>query len=404
MRAIALCVFSLFTLAVPGFGQSDTIVTKITSPVQLLPAAVFGGTKSDPANPQVDPAAEPYASGKLTKAKALDALHNIGCVDDPKVTGAPCYTNVTTIIHVLRWQDAPHTKVKFDRWYVFDPRSSRTSFYVPPSAEFTGTSIPGRTSFQLVFFHLDADLTKGTSEWAQQNGDQTVTLQHPVSYSVSVAKAQTQFLQDLKSVLQITGVMGAAGNEAPPPGYFSVGTFKSQWTTSTITVTASLDAGDKNQPSTTSDKSSQLASKAFANERPTWIGLSGGVQITSYKDVTYQSSSGTLNPSSVTSKNVYLFFDAYAPPVIAGLRSFRYLPHPTVGLPVKGKVLRHIMLGGAIGLKWCEPYGGIVFDTENNQVKTTGSSTATSGSGLTIQPVLGLKISISAVAKSLKSK
>ena len=94
---------------------------------------------------------------------------------------------------------------------------------------------------------------------------------------------------------------------------------------------------------------------------PTYIGLSAGVQITSYKDITYQSTSETLTPSSVSSKNVYLFLDGYYPPVLPGLRSFRFVPHPIFGLPISGKVLRHTMLGGAIGLKYFEPYGGVGF-------------------------------------------
>jgi hypothetical protein len=266
----------------------------------------------------------------------------------------------------------------------------------------TGTSIPGRTNFQLIYFHLNFDLTKGTKEWEQENGDQPITLLHPITYSVSVTKAQTQFIQDLQTVLQLTGVTKAAANEAPAAGYYSVATFISHWTTSTITVSVSLDSGDKNQASKSTDKSTQLVSQTFTNEKPTWVGLSGGVQITSYKDITYQSSSGTLVPSSVTSKNVYLFVDGYLPPVIPGLRTFRYIPHPTFGIPLKGKVLRHTMLGGAVGLKWLEPYGGVVFDTENAQVK--GSTTTSGSTNLTIQPVFGLKLSISAVAKAIKGK
>lgn len=391
----------LLLFGTPSFCQSNTIVTKITSPIQLLPAAVFGGVP--PSSTQIDATQEPYNSGKLTKTSALQALHNIGCADDPeKSPKAPCFTNITTLLHILRWQDSGHTKTMFDKWYVYDPNPSRTSFYIPPSAEFTGTSIPGRTKFQLIYFHFNFDLTQGTKEWEQENGDQPITLLHPITYSVTVTKAQTQFIQDLKTVLQLVGLTKGAAVEAPPAGYYSVATFSSQWTTSTITVSVSLDAGDKNQASTTTDKSTQLASQTFANEKPTWIGLSGGVQITSYKSITYQTSSGTLAPSSVSSKNVYLFLDGYFPPVIPGLRTFRYIPHPTFGMPIQGKVLRHTMLGGAIGLKWFEPYGGVVFDTENAQVK--GSTAIKGSTSLTIRPVFGLKLSISAVAKAIGGK
>jgi hypothetical protein len=376
---LAICLLLILSASTSiCYPQSNTIVTQITSPIAVLDDTVFGGTTGDP--PVIDATKEPYKSGKISESAAPTLIAKLG--GDVKTE--------TTIIHVLRWADAGHTKMMFDKWYVFDPKKSKTSFYVPPSAAFTGTSIAGRTAFQLIYIHLNFDLTKGESEW-------TAT---PVSYSVTVSKAQTQFIQDLKSVVQILGYALPAGNHAPSPGYFSFATFTSQWKTSTIVVAASLNSSTKPlATTTTSNNSSQLATQTYNNEATTYVGLSGGVQITSYKDITYQSTSGTLAPSSVTSKNVYLFLDGYYPPVLPGLRSFRYVPHPTFGLPVTGKVLRHSMLGLAIGLKYVEPYGGVVFDTENKQGKGTPSSTS-----LTIQPVFGLKLSISTVAKDLKSK
>jgi len=124
------------------------------------------------------------------------------------------------------------------------------------------------------------------------------------------------------------------------------------------------------------------------------------VQITSYKDITYQSSSGTLVPSSITKQDVYFFLDGYVPPVLPSLASFRYIPQPFFGLPIKGEVLRHSMLGFGVGMHWLEPFGGVVFDTQNNQVKGANVNKT----GITYKYVFGLKISMSAVAKALKSK
>jgi hypothetical protein len=56
------------------------------------------------------------------------------------------------------------------------------------------------------------------------------------------------------------------------------------------------------------------------------------------------------------------------------------------------------MVGGGVGVHWLEPFGGVVLDTENNKT-TAGTTTKTK---LTLQPVFGLKISISALAKALK--
>jgi len=231
----------------------------------------------------------------------------------------------------------------------------------------------------------------------------TPGLLHPVSYTVTVTKAQTQFIQDLKTALQILGLQ-VPGALAPVavvnPGYYSVTTFQSQWTTSGITIAASLDSSNKSQGKSQNSASNSLSSNTYTNEKPSWIGLSAGVQITSYKDVTFQSSSGTLVPSSITKQDVYFFLDGYLPPVLPSLTTFRYIPHPFFGVPIKGEVLRHTMVGAGIGMHWLEPFGGVVFDTQNNRV-TGPSMTKT---GITYRYVFGLKVSMSAVAKALKSK
>ena len=75
--------------------------------------------------------------------------------------------------------------------------------------------------------------------------------------------------------------------------------------------------------------------------------------------------------------------------------SFRYIPHPFVGLPIKGKVLDHTMLGLAFGLPWFEPYAGLVFDLQNGTTKGSPQK-------LTLKGSFGFKVSVSAVAKALK--
>ena len=129
----ALCVSSTC------LSQSNSITTKITTPVQPIVASDLG-TKPDAS--EIDKTAEPYQSGKLLASDAKTLVANLGGKD------------TTTIIHVLRWGDAGHTKLMFDKWYVYDPSKSKTSFYLPPSAAFTGTSIPGRTDFQLIYYSI----------------------------------------------------------------------------------------------------------------------------------------------------------------------------------------------------------------------------------------------------------
>jgi hypothetical protein len=377
IRAALLTVLSLL-FSLSAFAQSDTEVYKITSPVQALEDQL--GAPSD--------SAEPYKSGLITPEQAVGILTKL----------QPADTKVTTIIHILRWKDELHTQTTFQKWYLYDPTPSKLSFYLQSKEQvFERTAIPGRKDFQFVYIHLNANLANGSAEWSSATAAGTA-LKHAVSYSVTVTKQQTQFIQDLQTILQIVGAMKPASLTVQP-GYYSVSTFQSQWTTSSISIVASLDSGNNTKGSDTQKTASnQLASNTYTNEKPTWVGFSAGVPITSYKSITYESSSGTLVPNSITQQNVYLFLDGYLPPVLPSLWSFRYLPHPFFGVPLKGEVFRHTMFGVGIGLHWVEPFGGVVFDTQNQQL--TGQSVKKNG--VTLQAVFGIKISVSAVAKALK--
>jgi hypothetical protein len=379
MLRIALVTAAILLIPFSCVGQTDTEVFKVTSPIETLQNQIGKKVADD---------VEPYKSGVLDPSSAAEILHQLGA-DNQK----------TTIIHLLRWKDPGHTQAKYQKWYLYDPTPSKTSFYLKSKQQlFESDAIPGRKDFQFVYIHVNAVLAAGEDEWkaAAAGG-----LKHPVSYTITVAKQETQFLQDLKTVLGIAGVLRVA-DAADKPGYYSVSTFTSQWETSSISIAASLDPEGKTKGKADSptSASNQLASKSYTNEKPSWIGLSAGVPITKYKDVTFDSTSGSLVPSSITKQDVYLFVDGYLPPVLPSLSSFRYVPHPFFGLPIKGKVLRHSMLGAGIGLRWFEPFGGVIFDTENNEVK----GPTVHKTGLKIQPVFGLKISISALAKALKGK
>jgi hypothetical protein len=457
-------------------GQADKDVIKITGAIKQIPVV-----KEIP-TPPADGSTEPYKSGVLEPGgEAEDLLRTLGAD-----------TTKTTIINILRWKDAEHTTVLFQKWYLYNPAPSKTSFYLQSKEQiFQQTAIPGRKDIQFVYIHLNAVLDKGTNqgEWeayppldpanldpphwpsayvvnvtsiavdstsqtaqivtATPGGftkDQAIcfssaakcaqvssitdpstfvipstginscaascgtaisqyptALKNPVSYSVTVTKQQTQFVQDLQTVLRIVGLQAGAGAgigpgvpAPPPPGYYSVASFQSRWDTSSITIVASLNGASKGSSADTT--SNQLASTTYQNEKPSWIGLSAGIPITSYKDVVFQSTSGTLVPNSITQQNAYIFLDGYLPPVLPSLVSFRYLPHPFFGVPLKGEVFRHTMLGVGIGFHWLEPFGGVIFDTQNKKT-VTGTTTNTS---LTYQAVFGLKISISALAKALK--
>jgi hypothetical protein len=396
--ASTMALFSIFCIA-----QPKTSVYKVTSPIQSLNTQL-GAT--------INNSTPPYSSGTINpdNKQVIALLQSLGAD-----------TKTTTIIHLLRWNDKDHTTVMFQKWYLYDPTPSKSSFYLESKAQmFQQSAIPGRTHFQFVYIHLNFDFTKGQDEWMAEPTpkEPTPTLKHPINYTITVAKAQTQFIQDLQTLLQILKVVNplTAAAATTSPGYFSVTTFDScsdvtctnPWPTSTITIAAQLDSSSKTETTTTvKDKSTkatsasgQLTSNTYHNERPTWIGLSAGVPITSYKDVTFQQSSGTLVPKTTTQQNVYIFLDGYLPPVLPTLTNFRYIPHPFFGLPLKGEVFRHTMLGGGIGFHWLEPFGGVIFDTQNKQV--TGPNL--NKTHVTYQAVFGLKMSMSALATALKSK
>jgi len=389
--------------------NSDTQTFAVTSPINIL---------QKPDLVKLRNAANLSTTGEINAADALGTLQDLfGTLPTPV---AATDSETVVIIHVLGWKDAAHTTAKFDKWYVYDPHSHTYDFYVKTKQQlFEGTTIAGRTKYRFVYIHFNVDLNPDGS-----TSDESITqtcldnlgtswtdkcLLHPVSYNVAVSKQQTQFIQDLNTVLQMVlpGASTAKDLRAPPPppirsvGYWSYSDFNSQYSTSSIKVTASLEStstpvkGKTAGAAGQNTASNQLATQTYANEKPSYIGLSFAVPVTSYKDVTYQSSSGTLAPSSITQQNVYVTFDAYFPAAQPGLAAFRWVPHPFAGLPIKGKVLQHTMAGVAFGLPWFEPFAGIVFDRQNSSLNGESQKT-------TFKGIFGFKVSVSAVAKAIK--
>ena len=410
--------------------------------------------------------------------------------------------------------DDTRMSAAFQKWYVYDPGAHGPYLYAKTAQQlFEDTSIAGRTKFRLVYIHFNADPTKPGAGPAKS---ETVG-KYPVTYTIGISKQQTQFEQDLKTlvglVLPAGGGAEARVETTGVTGYWSYSEFESQYSTSTITVTPTLNpqqdkasmqysdthtvrsadqivvsnkpgamaasfeekfkgnpasvsvvisgcgAGDTcdaldtfttasdsvrapaiskvydhfkivptlngginptltvttmllstvpeggttgqtlnmSQPgaSGANTASKQLSPNTYTNEKPSYIGLSFAVPVKSYKDVTYQSSSGMLAPSSITQQNVYATFDFYLPPAQPSLAAFRWFPHPFAGLPIKGKVLQHTMAGVAFGLPWFEPFAGVVFDRQNASVNGATQRT-------TFKTIFGFKVSVSAVAKALK--
>lgn len=426
---------------------------KAVGPVSVLDGPVFGqictnpGCKPDSQN--MADFNEPYKSGDIQLGYVTQNLGKFGIdpVQDKN-------DNRVTIINVLRWKDSKHTSVVFQKWYVYDPNGRpKDNFYFKSAQQlFESATIAGRKNFRLVTIHFDS-VFLDYGNFLQQNrpasgagdvlltGDESVQdgcllaqystdgsvtlgvkptppataclLKYPVSYQIVVTKQQTQFMQDLTTVLGIIGfptsTAGGAGAERAVDemtrenlwdiGYWSTSEFTSQYSTSSIKVSPTLDAAtakiDATSQPKTNQAANQLAPNTYTNEGPTHWGLSFAVPVTSYKDVTYQSSSGTLVPGTITQQSVYVNLDFYYPAVLPSLAQFRWIPHPFGGLPIKGKVLQHTTAGIAFGSKWVEPFVAVVFDRQNSTVNNSYEKT-------TFKTIYGIKVSPSAVAKALK--
>jgi hypothetical protein len=146
---------------------------------------------------------------------------------------------VVTIVHVLRWADPAHTTVAFQNWYKYDPARRYSWTYIPPKGLDTkGTFISGKKEFRLVYVHLDS---KVCDDGSPESITPANSLVKNVSYTIKIQKEQTQLQKDLGSLVTILSTAGAA--HAPEAGYYSSFDFHSNFTNSTITVSASFANG-----------------------------------------------------------------------------------------------------------------------------------------------------------------
>lgn len=370
-----------------------------------------------------------YASTLGLKGTALNALDSLplfksGEVDVKK---APVFIaefvtmgkdSRVTILHVLRWADDQHKTVKFQKWYVYDPTAKNTGgFYLATKQSlFEGNAITGKTKFRLIYLHLNHVLgAPSESVTPDPTGATTdLVLKTPISYKVVITKQQTQFVQDSQTLLKIIGGSFGAQADDFALGYSSVFEFDSQYQTSLVTVSATLQGGsspggvtpDANANSATKptqDKSAtaanQLATQSYNNEKPSWIGLSVAVPLTSYKDASYDQTGGTISPKTINRQNIYAVADFYYPRVIPTFTNLRWLPHPLFGMPLKGQPLRNTMAGFGMGLHWLEPFAAVVFD---DQEIPSSNKTATTNH-MVYKLVWGLNISVSSAYKALSA-
>jgi hypothetical protein len=358
------------------------------------------------------PKIEPYQSGKLTFSDAQNLINRIAA----NSTSTDCYAKdakgdlikdakgnptdtCVTIIHLLRWGSSDHSSVMFQKWYVYDPAPLRHAFYFKgPQERFEGTVITGRTHFRFIFIHLNFALNDVHTESFKANlVTHTDDLAHPVNYAIAITKQQTQFFKDVSTLLSMIGVLTtsttAASASDPEVGYSSVTTFTSSYNPSSIAVSLSnTSAGAAKGQSAT------LGTQTYTNEGPSWVGLSFAVPITSYKEISYSQTNGTITSSQINQQSIYAVFDLFLPPVEPSWTTVRWVPHPIFGMPIKKQPLHNTTAGLAMGWRWLEPFGSVVFNVQERK-----SSAETLNNHLVFKGAWGLNISVSDVAKSLKS-
>src|SRR5450755_3467807 len=145
---VLMFLLTLLAVAQNPAINSNTETFKVTSPVQILHEELGS-----------DLTKEPYSSGVINyKSTAggeldVDALFkalNIKRDDDLKLQRV-------TIIHVIRWKDADHTGVTFQKWYAYDPYLPNYYSYLKSRQSlFESANISGRKNYRFIYIHLNA--------------------------------------------------------------------------------------------------------------------------------------------------------------------------------------------------------------------------------------------------------
>ena len=328
-----------------------------------------------------------YGSGTLTdanQARALLAALNVP-YDKP------------VIINIVWWVDPKAALAKYSQWYIYDP-CTPLGYWMPNGPPITGATLPGVKDFYFLYVHFYRDL--GFSKTADIPPGADV-----FTYTVTITKQPSQFRQDLQTLASLvnfplpSALFGFAPTKQYSPGYYAYQEIKTPLDTSSVVVSVAAKKSSPNTPAASADQGEapqKLTPNTYANQPPSYLGLSFAMPVTSYKDVTYVPSTGTVGPTTVTRQNVYATLDFYYPPAVPDQQwlTVRWIPHPFIGLPLTGKVFEHSMIGVGLGFGWLEAYAGEIYDTENRGPGGHKSHTW--------ERSFGIKLSVTAVARLLK--
>jgi hypothetical protein len=432
----------------PSTVQVTVPPTACTTAGQPSTGAVTQQAESDP-NPlsPIGAATPLYGTGTLSDANQARELL--------AALGVPI--NKPVLINIVWWVDPKAALAEYSQWYLYNP-CAPLGYWMPNGPAITDFTLPGVKDFYFLYVHFYKDLgfskaadippgadvftytvtiTKQPSQFRQDLQTLAGLVNFPLPITLSSFARSTLLstqhspgyyaFQEIKSQLDTSSIVvsvAAASNsgdalnspaasadqeqapQTPTPK------IKSGLSTSSIVVGtsgASKSGRPPTTPAATSANQGQAAASAdqgqapqkltpntYANQPPSYVGLGFAMPITSYKDVTYVPTSGTVGPTTVTRQNLYATLDFYFPPAVPDQQwlTLRWIPHPFVGLPLTGKVFEHPMAGIALGFGWLEAYAGEIYDTEN-----VGPGGRESHKW---ERCFGIKLSVTAVAQLLK--
>jgi hypothetical protein len=318
-------------------------------------------------------------------------IHSCGAEIDKsgKATGkaeVPNFPGVNdyVIIHVVRWQDlAAGTTVQTvdkQNWYVASGAPSWSD------ADFgTNNRVFGKKQVYLLYINFNMNSLAPYS----------------LRYDIKTSSKLPAYLNNLIQLGQIAGLGTAGGAAGVPSDGWNADLLNIAYVPSDIQITATI------QPTTGAP--TQVDQKTFDNEGKYHIDFSVGVPIKKISDVSYTSSSNTLVPTSVNKANLYALVDYY-PWAVDVKAAWTKYPHIVAGVAMSSQPLHNTLYAIAYGPVVANFYGGASLNVKQLPPGSSCSVVPTSAqtsAGLTkhICPefAFGLKVSVGAIAQSLKS-
>ena len=281
------------------------------------------------------------------------------------------------IFHVVVWDDSGN--VSDSQWYLYDRHGSYPNKYFPFKAEgpslSSSTRILGDSNVAIIPIHFN--LPSNCS----------------VVYKVSATTKKAQNVQDLIDL--VTAALSLLNPEkAAAPAKLdlwsgvvlsNLNALPADWSISVDTSTCASKPKARasvtdNSPPDANDQAA--ANQVYDNEGLHRWDVSIGIPVTSYKNVVYNSDTGTVTPKANEKISPYAFFDLY--PYRADIKKhdggfigFKF----EFGVPIGNQPLNHPFMGGALnasilGIRF-SPFAGIQYQKEFRPATLAPGSSST---------------------------